>query len=622
MIPLSISQIAGLAVASLTAAAAASQLVSPFYRIELHSDRPAASCWSLDSLGGGRLEVNPILSPSATGAVEGVSLDSAPGVARLRKDGQIAWTLAATGERSLELSASPRAAHVPPFELLFDMATNHATLLGVMAPGDRRMPLPCVLHLPDLGTMRITSAAPGGWLEYDASRRARPRFVRVRFPPSAPNGTPAHYRLDVIAIHPTWPELAASPLYDGVRRNFLNIFQINPRFQMLANNAASDPVAFVLHFYADMAAASLPPLAEGLTCLDLLRMTLDRYLSGVKGYGMAGYGTITGDEEIAPWNTPWTTTDTYPSLLLAACRYVESSGDTEWARRRWTGLRGWAAAMVERDTDDDGLIEYPATGNYGDRPLRTRRPANWWDTINFGHEDAYSNALAYQAARQFAALARRLGRGDDAEEFDRRADRLRQAYVPGFFNPSTGVLAGWRSADGQLHDYWFTFVNGAAIALGLIENDLGHAIMDRFLAKMMEVGFTNFALGLPGNLVPIRRGDYVHHNTPPEMFGEPRLEDGSDGFQFYQNGGATACFAWYFIRALYRLGRIEDARHIFHPMLRAYAAGEFQGFDASGRSRDWRNWRGGGHGYEGLLVDSYHALLAAEDDVRAGPPGR
>ncbi|MBU4459559.1 MAG: hypothetical protein KJ579_03240, partial [Verrucomicrobia bacterium] len=134
--------------------------------------------------------------------------------------------------------------------------------------------------------------------------------------------------------------------------------------------------------------------------------------------------------------------------------------------------------------------------------------------------------------------------------------------------------------------------------------------------KMTEVGYTNFAIGLPGNLLPIRKGDYVNQNTPPEKYGEPRLEDGSDGFQFYENGGATGCFAYFLIKALYTLDRVADARRIFHPMLRGYAAGNFQGFDASGMSRDWRDWKGGGHGYEGLLVDNYFTLLTVFDDVR------
>jgi hypothetical protein len=139
--------------------------------------------------------------------------------------------------------------------------------------------------------------------------------------------------------------------------------------------------------------------------------------------------------------------------------------------------------------------------------------------------------------------------------------------------------------------------------------------MDRLLAKFNEVGYTNFTLGLPGNLVPIKKGDYVLENNAPEATGEPRLDDGSDGFQFYENGGATGCWAYYTVKALYQLGRVQDARRIFHPMLQGYAAGKFQGFDPQcGRSYDWRDWHGGGHGYEGLLVDNYHALLAVLDD--------
>ncbi|MCU0977783.1 MAG: hypothetical protein MUF25_01295 [Pirellulaceae bacterium] len=55
-------------------------------------------------------------------------------------------------------------------------------------------------------------------------------------------------------------------------------------------------------------------------------------------------------------------------------------------------------------------------------------------------------------------------------------------------------------------------------------------------------------------------------------------------------------------------------------MLAGYAQGKFQGFDASGRSLDWRDWQGGGHGSEGLLVDNYHALLAVLNDVKAKRP--
>ena len=118
--------------------------------------------------------------------------------------------------------------------------------------------------------------------------------------------------------------------------------------------------------------------------------------------------------------------------------------------------------------------------------------------------------------------------------------------------------------------------------------------------------------------MPVKKGDYVHENHTPEAHGEPLLDDGSDGFQFYENGGATGCWAYYTVKALYQLGRVEDARRIFHPMLSGYARGRVPGLRSAERlSRDWRDWQGGGHGYEGLLVDNYHALLAVLDDVKA-----
>ena len=579
---------------------------------------PAFSVFAVDSLGQGKLAQNPVLAETNPPVLQGEELAQNKFV---YKRGQTSVWAGECGGQAITLRSDyAPGVETPPFTLTFNQKLNHATLLGLMLPGELRMALPCVLHLPDMGTVRITCNVPGAKLDYDARRRAKPAFVRVAFPPATARQPRVEYHFEVVAIYPHLPGIENNPLYDGFRRDFLNLFQVNPRVQMLANNAASDPVAFSIFTYSELAPHA-PPLADGLTCLDLVRMTLDRYLAGAKGYGQVGYGPTNG-ADVAGWNTPWTSLDTLPSFLIAACNYVEGAKDSKWARVNYAKLAAWASEMMAADKDGNGLIEYPATGNFGDRPLSNKRPANWWDTINFGHEDAYANALAYHACQLFADLARKLKQGDDAKLFSDKAAKLRAAYAPTFLNPATGVLAGWRSADGQLHDYWFTFVQGVAVSYGLLDDKTANVVMDRLLAKMREVGYTNFSLGLPGNLVPVKKDDYVHHNSPPTKFGEPRLDDGSDGFQYYENGGATGCWTYYTIKALYRLGRVADARMIFHPMLAGYAAGDFQGFDQSGMSRDWRDWNGGGHGYEGLLVENYHALIAVLDDVKAGGHGK
>lgn len=607
---------------------------SRHYAVALAPQRTAFTAFSLDSLGQGRLKDNPVLSEPDAQACPGLVLRDGTTyeiggrpvwhLERADKSFVLRTTWSAPVSSSSASVAAAVPAGVPPtsaaspdipsLALSFDQKANHATLLGRMEVGERRMSLPCLLHLPDLGTLRITASVPGLKLDYDARRHVARPFVSFAFPAASAKYPIIEYTCEVVAVHPRLAGREQDARLDGFRRNFLSVFQVNPRAQMLANNAASDPVAFSIFTYAEMA-RPLPPLAEGLTALDLVRMTLDRYLAGAKGYGQPGYGVDPKlDLDLAGWKTPYTSLDTLPSFLIAACLYVDGSGDLAWARQHFPRLVGWGGEMFASDWNGNGLIEYPTSGNYNDRPARTRRPANWWDTINFGHEDAYSNALAYRAACLLAELADRLARPDVAQHFSGKAERLRAAYVPTFLNPATGVLAGWRSRDGQLHDYWFTFVQGVAISAGLLDDTTANSVMDRLLAKMREVGYTRFEHGLPGNLVPIRKGDYVHNNTPPQRFGEPQLEDGTDGFQFYENGGATGCWTYYTLKALYRLGRVEEARALLHPMLRSYASGEFQGFGPNGMSRDWRDWQGGCHGYEGLLVENYHALLAVLDD--------
>jgi len=267
--------------------------------------------------------------------------------------------------------------------------------------------------------------------------------------------------------------------------------------------------------------------------------------------------------------------------------------------------------MLATDTNGDGLVKYILSGNSGTWPggFPKVRPANWWDTIGFGYEDAYGNALAYRALGCMEHMSRQLGRTEDAARYRAAAEKLHDAYFKTFYDPATGVIAGWRSADGELHDYYFLFVNGIAIDYGLVPADKANAIMDALMAKMKAVGYTQFHMGLPGNLITVALKDYVHR-TPDGHFGGGVREDNADGFQKYENGGATGCFAYFTLAALYDLGRRAEADAILFPMLQEYAQGGFEGRGAKDRSNDWRMWDGTPMGYEGFLVDNYYALLA------------
>lgn len=275
----------------------------------------------------------------------------------------------------------------------------------------------------------------------------------------------------------------------------------------------------------------------------------------------------------------------------------------------YPALRATAEKMLATDTDGDGLIKYVATGNSGtwNEGQPKVRPSNWWDTIGFGHEDAYANALAYRALQGMGRMAAEAQIPADAAHYNAAAAKLHDAYFKAFYDPATGVLAGWRSADGVTHDYYFLFVNGIAILYGLVPDDRAAGIMDRLWDKMAEVGYTNFRLGLPEDLIPILRKDYAHLNP---RYGGGVREDNLDGFQIYQNGGASACFAYFPIAAFDRVGEHARAKQILLPILEAFDNREFEGEGPNHLTNDWRKWDGTAEGYEGFLTDNYYALLA------------
>jgi hypothetical protein len=573
------------------------QYQSAFMRVELAADQPALVSLAVDSLGKNKLSVNPLRPPAKVGTAYGVrhvgssfeyrQAAASPGAPP-------AWTFEFS-ERQIHLRSHFAGGNPPPpLVLNFNSRINHATLLGIIN-ADSSVRLPAILHLPDLGTFRITAAAgTKPVLGYDALcvRGGQARglkennYVKVTFA-AASAGTPdVGYNLEVVAIYPGSPAVASDPRFDGFRRNWLNIFQLSPRLRVLANHAASDPCAFTLYEYSSMAVRT-PPLAPGVTALDMIRQTLDRYLGGMKAYGIAG----------SQADNKYDFLDSYPSLLIAASDYVQATKDNTWLKNNYPGLKKWATKMLAMDRDGKGLVEYPLSGNYDSSPLDgSVRPANWWDVINFGHQDAYCNALAYHALLGMAELARQAHEASDAQLYASRAEKMRSVYFDTFYNPATGVLAGWKSTDGTLHDYYFTFVNGAAIVYGLVPRDKANAIMDRLLAKMKEVGYTYFSYGLPGVLIRVPHKD---------SFGPA-----DDPWQVYQNGGATGSFEYFTLQALYQLGRRADADAMLFPLLAGYEKGGFQGFGANGKSYDWKSWDGAPHGYEGILVDNYQALLA------------
>jgi hypothetical protein len=365
---------------------------------------------------------------------------------------------------------------------------------------------------------------------------------------------------------------------------------------ILANNVISDPASVSCWFYADQAFWT-PTIAPGISVMPLVQRTVDWWLDNrtrptgeVVGYW--AYGNFL-DANAGP--------------LIAAWDYVEATQDHAWLARRIERLEFIADFLARRDVDGDGLVEATQSGNRGTLQQPARSCA-WWDALNCGHKDAYCNALIYRAWRCLADLELKLGRTGPQTRYQQLANRLKAAYFRELFNPETGWLAWWKSADGEFHDYASPVVNGLAIEYGLIEYPTSKEVLARLRAKINWAGFNRFDIGLPSNLLPVRRGDYLL----PDSLGCPKRNDGTDTFGQYMNGGVTAGHVLHFLAAHYVIGESVPADAILQAMLGRQAKGGFQNGvrDAAGQGVDWTNWEGKPCGYEGYLADNFRFLQA------------
>ncbi|MGD0913427.1 MAG: twin-arginine translocation signal domain-containing protein [Terracidiphilus sp.] len=598
------------------------QFTSQHIDLVLSPTAPEFVSLNVDGLGKGRRGVNIVGSSKSTGGYR-ASVSDSRGARRVEyrpaaapKDSPAAWTFGVSGSR-IVLTSNWSAEFAPsPIVFNFDLKQVHSTVLGLIRK-DKLLALPALMHFPGQGSLRLTSSVPDAGLAFTSRRTAgaHSRYeetAMLALSPASAEQPRIIYTLDATAIYPHIRGIESDARFDPFRRNWLNILQLNPGFPALANNTASDTCGFAYYEYADIAALT-PPLADGVSALDLIRQTLDRILAGAAVYGMPGYDTY----------YTFVSSDTWPSFIISAANCVREGKMDAWLKENYSGIRGWAEAMLATDTDGDGLVKFGISGNsdvwkFNRDGSPQFRPSNWWDDLGFGHEDAYANALAYRALGNMAMMAKQVDRVDDATRYLAVAEKLRAAYFKRFFDSATGILGGWRSADGQLHDYYFLWVNSIAIHYGLIERPQANAIMDALMAKMKEVGFKNFSLGLPGNLVSVALKDCANMHGVAR-WGCGSKPDNSDAFQIYENGGATGSFAFFTLAALYDLGRKGEADEILFPMLDAYGKCEFEGSDAHGYSADWRMWDGTFKGYEGFLVDNYYALLAVplrQDETR------
>jgi hypothetical protein len=631
---------------------------SPVIKIAMDADASGISFLSWDTEGGEKAATNLLRAGSAVRVqhlIDGAWQDARVVARRPGSGGgatlldleagsaHLEWRLEASREPcSLQLtlsnasgtSAVPAAPSSPgSLRLVFPFApkVTSTTVLPAEWLDDGTFRLPSVLNAPDWGPMLLTQVKNTSHVlpligRLEGSRSAKIVDLILELPLVSPD-QPVSLNLAplILPLPPGLPS-SALPLWLAARRGWLNALQPCARWGeqdkpfsappgVLGNNVISDPASVSIWFYADQA-FFIPEIAPGISVMPLVRRTIDYWLDQRMRRDASGRltGEITGYWDYGDF------LDANASPLIAAWDYVESTNDLAWLALRIERLELVADFLARRDVDEDGFVEATQSGD-PNALQQPNRSCAWWDALNCGHKDGYTNALIYRGWRSLADLERKLRRGEKAARYARLADRLKAVYARTLYNPQTGFLAWWKGRNGALHDYASPTLNGLAIEYGLVDADQGRAILDRLRIKLAESGFSRFDLGVPPMLVPVLRSDYLQ----PNCLGLPAREDGTDTFGYYMNAGITAGHVLHYLAAHYVIGDpglIDRADRVLAAMLERQRRGAFQNGvrDATFEGIDWTTWDGKPSGYEGYLADSFRflqAVLLREPSFRA-----
>ncbi len=387
----------------------------------------------------------------------------------------------------------------------------------------------------------------------------------------------------------------SAPKWNGLKRCWMNNFTLQKQSLTMGDNIALGGIAHLaMHFKSDLLLHT-PALPNGLKVQDFLKRAIMISFEKCRSES----GEINWEYQDNPHKKQKMASfiDSTPSAIISLCNSFAWDKDAKFAERYIDRAVKAAKFLMQLDEDGDGIIEVPFHGNYFEEVHGRNR--NWWDNFAFGHKDIYFNLLCHQALRLLLELQKNLNSVDAQEEIRNFLKMFDANFDKTFFNPKTGVYAGWISRDGKIHDYMFTFATAMAINEGIVPREKAVRAMKILLRKLDEMGFGDFKYGIPGPCIPVATKDTISWDF---MGRWPR----------YENGGLCGQTAFHFIQALNNCGLRKEADRILFTMLDTFEnepthSGLMPGYM---KSIDWRTKEGNPSGYN-YLADNYYFLLAA-----------
>ena len=185
------------------------------------------------------------------------------------------------------------------------------------------------------------------------------------------------------------------------------------------------------------------------------------------------------------YDCPWGyTIDAQPSQVINTVELFHQTGDLEWLKSHKQNCEKILNWLIKRDSNNNGIFEMLNDNT------EEKKCSDWVDVVWASFENAFVNALMFEALNQWADCELILGDTGKAAYYSKVAARLKEAFnrpvkYGGFWSEEKGQYIYWRDKDGSLHgDNLVTPVNFAAIAFGICDDQVRiKAILDQIEEK-------------------------------------------------------------------------------------------------------------------------------------------
>ena len=475
--------------------------------------------------------------------------------------------------------------------------------------------LPLIVHFPDFGRVEISSTSRDifcveelqmsrdftgielGYQNYSYNHNRihglhfGSSFLTFKSNKPLKNATLTFKVLD--ECYPHFPD-ENDERYNGLKRNFMNAFALNRElFDMGDNIYFHGTGHLAIHMKSDL----LEIMDDDNEQFKIIRRTFERQVERSFKRCQAHDGEVSVNyfdkEKVSGFGCA---VDSTPGAIISL------AGISKWNFQLAKKLipYGIKAAdyLLSRDTDDDGIFESPFPGDYMFQKCEFGQQTNWWDNFAFGHKDIYFNYLCHRALRVFSDLLKKANQKELARKYRAQLEKFDKVFLDTFYNEETGLMAGWVSKNGKMHDYAFTFAVSMGINEGLIPDDKGKEMIKSLLSIMKKAGYGDLRFGIPGNARPVAQEDTIYW---------PCMSD----WGRYENGGLNGMNGFHFLTSMYKVGLSKEADKILFAILNTYEkemthSGLMPGYC---QSVDWRTKEGVCCGYN-YLADNYYFLLS------------